>query len=53
MVLYISSYIEKAYLSLLGSYRRNIPGEERIAYTNAVQCLMNKPGQLSIFEGSK
>jgi tyrosinase len=32
---------------------RNIPGEERIAYTDAVQCLMKKPGKMSIFEGSK
>ncbi|KAH6658162.1 hypothetical protein BKA67DRAFT_689345 [Truncatella angustata] len=32
---------------------RYIPGDERIAYTNAVQCLMNKPGKMSIFEGSK
>ncbi|KAI9149917.1 Tyrosinase P [Paramyrothecium foliicola] len=32
---------------------RHIPGKERIAYTNAVQCLQNKPGILSLFEGSK
>ena len=33
--------------------RRTIEDDDRIAYTDAVQCLMNKPGKLSIFEGSK
>jgi tyrosinase len=32
---------------------RNIPGKERIAYTDAVQCLQKKPGKLMVFEGSK
>ncbi|ETS81132.1 hypothetical protein PFICI_06134 [Pestalotiopsis fici W106-1] len=32
---------------------RNIPSDERIAYTKAVQCLVDKPGLMSIFEGSK